>query len=133
MRGVAENGRGAGFLNFLPPKCSMDPGRDASGPMMNQGREETEGRRDPQGEGKDLPRDVPAGEGREEDVPLDGLVSRRYPEVEEEIKSRGIPLFASNVVYRVFEDYQRWVEELREEEKRREFVQVMRAVLQAMY
>jgi len=48
------------------------------------------------------------------------------PEVEEEIKSRGIPLFASNVVYRVFEDYQRWVEELREEEKRREFYALIR-------
>lgn len=43
------------------------------------------------------------------------------PEAEEEIKSRGIPVFSSNVIYRVFEEYQRWVEELREEEKRKEF------------
>jgi len=48
------------------------------------------------------------------------------PEAEEEVKSRGIPLFSSNVIYRVFEDYQRWVEELREEEKRREFYTLIR-------
>lgn len=42
------------------------------------------------------------------------------PEIESEIKSRGIPVFLSNVIYRVFEDYQRWVEALREEERRKE-------------
>jgi translation initiation factor 5B len=42
------------------------------------------------------------------------------PEAEEEIRSRGIPLFSSNVIYRVLDDYKRWLEELREEERRKE-------------
>jgi len=51
---------------------------------------------------------------------------KALPEVEEEIKSRGIPVFRSNVIYRVFDDYQKWVSHLREEERRREFASLIR-------
>ncbi len=48
------------------------------------------------------------------------------PEVEDELKSRGIPVFSSNVIYRVFEEYQNWVNKVREEEKRRELSSLIR-------
>ena len=48
------------------------------------------------------------------------------PEIEDELKSRGIPVFSSNVIYRVFEEYQSWVAKVREEERRRELASLIR-------
>lgn len=41
-----------------------------------------------------------------------------YPDAEHEIESRGIPLFKSNVIYRLIDDYLDWVKKKMDEEKR---------------
>jgi len=41
------------------------------------------------------------------------------PDAEQEIESRGIPVFSSNVIYRLMEDYLAWVRKRMEEDRRR--------------
>ncbi|HDI46593.1 MAG TPA: translation initiation factor IF-2, partial [Candidatus Methanomethylia archaeon] len=47
------------------------------------------------------------------------------PEAEAEARSHGIKIFASNIVYHVVEEYQKWVKKLQEEMKRKELSQLI--------
>ncbi len=47
------------------------------------------------------------------------------PEAEAEARSHGVKIFASNIVYHVVEEYQKWVKKLQEEMKRKELSQLI--------
>lgn len=51
---------------------------------------------------------------------------RILPDAEEEAEVSDVPIFRSDVIYGLFEDYDKWVAEKREEERRRALVGVVR-------
>ncbi|MEM2144325.1 MAG: intein-containing translation initiation factor IF-2, partial [Candidatus Jordarchaeaceae archaeon] len=51
---------------------------------------------------------------------------RVLPDAEEEAEASGVPIFRSDVIYGVFDDYDRWVAEKKEEERRKALEGVVR-------
>ncbi|MEM3526225.1 MAG: translation initiation factor IF-2, partial [Candidatus Jordarchaeaceae archaeon] len=65
-----------------------------------------------------------------EKEPLNAVVLafnvRVLPDAEEEAEASGIPIFRSDVIYGLFDDYEKWVAEKKEEERRRALEGVVR-------
>ena len=72
--------------------------------------------------GKISKRDVVEAAITREKDPYHGVILAfnvsAYPDAEQEIESRGIPVFKNNVIYRLMEDYLTWVKEKMEEDRR---------------
>ena len=68
-------------------------------------------------------RDIMEAAAVKEDAPLSGVVLsfnvRVMPEAKEEAERVDIPIFKNDVVYKLVQEYEEWMKEKREEEKRR--------------
>jgi len=55
-----------------------------------------------------------------------GFNTKVLPEAAEEARKHSVKIFLNNVIYKLIEDYEEWLNKLREEEKRRELEKLVR-------